>query len=106
LANSKAKPTAIFALTLNVAVGAMMALQKNGFSVPKDISIVAIHDGPIASALHPPLTTVQMPSQKMGYEGAIGLINLIEKNQNKVLVELLPGELIIRESVKNISKSK
>ena len=47
-----------------------------------------------------------MPSQKMGYEGAIGLISLIEKNQNKVLVELLPGELIIRESVKNISKNK
>jgi LacI family transcriptional regulator len=106
LANPKAKPTAIFALTLNVAVGAMMALQKNGFSVPKDMSIVAIHDGPIASALHPPLTTVQMPSQKMGYEGAIGLINLIEKSQTKVLIELDPGDLIIRESVKKLSKNK
>ena len=84
----------------------MMALQKNGFSVPKDMSIVAIHDGPIASALHPPLTTVQMPSQKMGYEGAMGLINLIEKSQTKVLIELDPGDLIIRESVKKLSKNK
>ena len=104
LRNPKNRPTAIFALTLNVAVGAMMSLHKHGFQIPHDVSVISIHDAPIADALYPPLTTVRMPSEEMGYEGAVGLISLIEKRQEKVLVKMPPGELIIRESVSRFSK--
>jgi LacI family transcriptional regulator len=104
LKNSKAKPTAIFALTLNVAVGAMMSLHKHGLQIPDDVSVISIHDAPIANALYPPLTTVRMPSEVMGYQGAVGLINLIENKQKKILLQIPPGELIIRESVSIFSK--
>ena len=104
LGNPKARPTAIFALTLNVAVGAMMSLHKHGLQIPEDVSVISIHDAPIADALYPPLTTVKMPSEEMGYQGAVGLINLIEKKREKVLIQISPGELIIRESVSRFSK--
>jgi len=104
LENLKTKPTAIFALTLNVAVGAMMSLHKHGLQIPKDVSVISIHDAPIADALYPPLTTVRMPSEEMGYQGAVGLIDLIEKKQEKILVQIPPGELIIRGSVSSTSK--
>lgn len=55
------RPTAIFAVNDNTAVGALSALHALGLSVPDDLSLVGYNDIPIASRLPTPLTTVRVP---------------------------------------------
>lgn len=91
-------PTAVFPITLAAATGAVMALQQYGIRVPDDLSIVTVHDGPIAEAMFPPLTTVQMPVEQMGYDGATGLIDLIEGRRSAIRSALKPLQLVVRGS--------
>ena len=92
------RPTAVFPLTLLAATGAMMALHEHGIRVPQDMSVVTVHDGPIAEAMFPPLTTVRMPVEQMGYDGVVGLIELIRGERKVVDATLAPLELVVRGS--------
>jgi LacI family transcriptional regulator len=58
--------TAIFAATDMVAAGAMQALREAGLDIPGDVSIAGYDDIPLATDLHPPLTTVHVPHEEMG----------------------------------------
>ncbi len=98
LERARQRPTAVFPITLAAAAGAIMAIQQYGIRVPEDLSVVTVHDGPIAEAMFPPLTTVQMPVEQMGYDGAIGLIDLIEGRKTTINVMMQPQGLIIRGS--------
>lgn len=55
------RPTAIFAVNDNTAIGALSALSRLGLSVPDDISLVGYNDVPIVSSLPVPLTSVRVP---------------------------------------------
>ena len=48
------RPTAVFAVNDNTAIGALSALEKLGLSVPKDVALVGYNDIPIVSAACPP----------------------------------------------------
>jgi len=54
------RPTAIFAVNDNTAIGAMSALFNLGLRVPEDISLVGYNDIPIVERLPTPLTTVRV----------------------------------------------
>ena len=55
------RPTAIFAVNDNTAIGALSALTRLGLSVPDDVSLVGYNDIPIVSRLPIPLTSVRVP---------------------------------------------
>jgi LacI family transcriptional regulator len=55
------RPTAIFAVNDNTAIGALSTLQQRGLSVPDDVSLVGYNDIPIVSRLPTPLTSVRVP---------------------------------------------
>ncbi|TWB64093.1 substrate-binding family protein [Nitrospirillum viridazoti] len=55
------KPTAVFAVNDNTAIGALSALARMGYAVPGDVSIVGYNDIPIVSHLPTPLTTLRVP---------------------------------------------
>jgi LacI family transcriptional regulator len=55
------RPTAVFAVNDNTAVGALSAFEHLGLSVPKDVSLVGYNDIPIVSHLPTPLTSVRVP---------------------------------------------
>ncbi len=55
------RPTAVFAVNDNTAIGALSRLTQMGFSVPGDVSLVGYNDIPIVSRLPAPLTTVRVP---------------------------------------------
>lgn len=98
LARNPVRPTAVFPLTLTAATGAMMVLHANGISVPHDMSVVTVHDGPMAEVMYPQLTTVKLPVDQMGYEGASALVELIDGKRTQVKRCLNPIELIVRGS--------
>ncbi|ULJ78985.1 substrate-binding domain-containing protein [Rhizobium sp. C104] len=55
------RPTAVFAVNDNTAIGALSGLTKLGLSVPQDISVVGYNDIPIVCHLPTPLTTLRVP---------------------------------------------
>ena len=60
------RPTAVLVANVASAVGALRAAYALGLSVPADVSVIAIHDMPLASHLVPALTTVRMPLSELG----------------------------------------
>ena len=55
------RPTAIFAVNDNTAIGVMAAAHALGLRVPEDLSLVGYNDIPVVSRLPVPLTTVRVP---------------------------------------------
>jgi LacI family transcriptional regulator len=92
------RPTAVFPLTLTAATGAMMALHARGVRVPQDMSVITVHDGPMAEVMFPRLTTVRMPVEQMGYNGAQSLIELLEGRLGRIDEQMAPQELVLRQS--------
>lgn len=58
--------TAVFTDNVSLAVGALAAASDLGLSVPHDLSVVAMHDVPLAAHAIPRLTAVKTPLAKMG----------------------------------------
>lgn len=58
--------TGLVAANANQAIGAARAAREIGWRLPDDLSIVAIHDHPLAPYFEPPLTTVRVPLVELG----------------------------------------
>ncbi|HVA92556.1 MAG TPA: LacI family DNA-binding transcriptional regulator [Chloroflexota bacterium] len=60
------RPTAIFAINDNMAIGVMRAARERGLDIPRQLSVVGFDDIDIAVVAYPALTTVSQPLQEMG----------------------------------------
>ncbi len=98
LVNSGLKPTAVFAVSDALAVGAIRAIKERGYKVPEDIAVVGYHDLEIASLVEPPLTTVSVPIHDLGMKSMNMLLQLISSGQKKCENIILPTKLVIRRS--------
>lgn len=104
LAAQKELPTAFFCDNDSIAIGAIKALKENGYKIPDDISIVGFDDLPLSSVVNPELTTVHVYKHNMGKIAVRKVLDEINnKNDAKSKIEVC-GELIIRQSVKNIAE--
>ena len=64
-----------------MAAGALSALEENNIEVPSSMSIIGFDNGLIAKYLHPKLTTVRYPIQKMAENAAILALKLANKEK-------------------------
>ena len=61
------RPTALFCFNDRVAMGAYDALRKQRLSIPDDVAVIGFDNQEIiAAALHPGLSTMQLPHYQMG----------------------------------------
>lgn len=103
LMEAKEKPKAIFAVTDNIAAGAIEYLKENNYSIPSDIGIMSIGDSKICKFIDPKITTVHYHYKTAGVEAANMLLELIRnsvvssKNINKK--EILPFHIVERDSI-------
>lgn len=58
--------SAVLAAGESLAVGAMMGLQRAGYRVPEDVSVMGMDDLPQAAFYNPPLTSVHIPMREIG----------------------------------------
>lgn len=93
------QPTAVFAASDMMAVGALKAIREAGLNVPEDIALVGFDDIPLASMVDPPLTTVRQPIEHLGSMAVELLISMLESPKaGSVHRVVLPTELVIRTS--------
>ena len=74
----KDRPTCILYPDDYSYIGGMNELEKQGVSVPDDVSVMGYDGIPLASVLRPRLTTYRQPAEKIGMEAAKRLIEQIE----------------------------
>ena len=107
LLNLQNKPTAIFAASNLISLGALKALYEENLKIPEDMSIISFDDQPYSSFLATPMTTVAQQSQEIGSIAFNLLIDKIESDNARELPKiLLPTKLILRKSVKTINLRK
>ncbi len=84
------RPTAIYARSDVMAIGAVRAALDLGLRVPEDVSIVGYGDIDVAQYINPPLTTVRQPISELGAMAASMLIERIADKslgQRQVVIE-------------------
>ena len=91
-------PTAVFAVTDVVAMGAHAAVLERGLRIPEDVAIVGYNDIPLAERLAPPLTTLRVPSRDFGRLSAEMLLEQIQSGRIAHRRVVLRPELIVRGS--------
>lgn len=99
-------PEVIFSASDYMAMGAIMAFQEKGLTVPNDIAISGYSNEPFAELVNPKLTTVEQFSKEMGRATARLLLDEIESESEEQVPRktILRPKLIIREST--IKKNK
>jgi DNA-binding LacI/PurR family transcriptional regulator len=91
-------PTAVFAVSDHLAIGALSSIKQAGLQVPGDISLVGFDGVELAAYCDPPLTTVRVPAREMGRLAARVLMELISNKARQTLQYCLDVDLIIRKS--------
>lgn len=97
--------TAVFCGNDAMAIGCYQAIDEIGKSVPEDISVVGFDGLKLSEYMIPKLTTVKQPSFDIGFYSAKFLIDAIEFPDRQVPNKIFETKLIIRESVKALTKN-
>lgn len=99
LLDAEDPPTAIFAMSDQLAFGVMEAAREWGLDVPEDLSVVGFDDVPESTRSNPPLTTIHQPHVEKGKKAGERLISIIAGEDDvEEETEVLPIELVVRES--------
>ncbi len=96
--NMKNRPTAIFSMNDEMAIGAMQTLKSQGLRIPEDISVTGFDDIAYAKYSDPSLTTISQPAEEMGKMAMDMLLKVIEGEPLSQRECVLPTEFIIRKS--------
>jgi DNA-binding LacI/PurR family transcriptional regulator len=92
-------PTAVFAASDTIAIGALESAHAMGLRVPEDVAIMGFDNINIASWVRPRLTTVAQYPEKMGYLMAKSLFQRLQGEYSGPSRRFeVPCKLIERES--------
>ena len=102
LLNKSPRPTAIFALSNTIGLGAIKAIREAGLRIPEDISLIAYDNNIYMDFLVPPITRISQPVEEMAKLTSKILFESIEAGKRmSTQIELAP-DLIARESVMSL----
>ena len=96
-----ASPSAVFAASDAMAIGALKMLRWANLRVPDDVALTGFDDVPAASVIEPALTTVRQPIERMGSMAVDLLVSLLDGDLDEGSLAhrlILPTELMIRDS--------
>lgn len=96
LSARKTRPTAIVAVSDEVAIGAIIAARRQGIGVPNDLSVIGIDDHANAEMFS--LTTLRQNPHEQGEKAVSLLIEMIESPHTVPSRVWAPSTLIIRSS--------
>lgn len=91
-------PTAVFVASDVVAFGAMAAIRERQMAIPKDIAVIGFDDVPFAQFMHPPLSTIHLPSAALARISYEILYQLICRERPAKKRVLLDTHLVVRQS--------
>lgn len=93
-------PSAFFASSDALAIGAMRAIQGHGLRIPEDISVVGFNDVSVAKYVTPALTTVKVYTEWMGELAVSTILELIQEEAPVPRKITVGTELVLRDSTR------
>lgn len=93
----KPRPTAVLATNDLMAVGALQAAREADIAVPQELSVVGFDDLPIASMVHPALSTIHHPRREVAARAFAFLQQAVQGGKGIPQVTLHP-HLVVRDS--------
>jgi len=100
----KTPPTAIFAASDEMAVGAIQVAIESGVNVPGDLSVIGFDDNPLAIGFSPvSVTTIRQPLHEMAMVATETLYKIITKKAKGNKKTILSCELIKRSSCRSLT---
>jgi LacI family transcriptional regulator len=95
---NESRPSALFALTQTITLGALKTIWEVGFDLPKDVSLIAYDDYEWFTALRPMLTTINQPADTFADEAWSMLMARLNNDRSPTLSAEVHCRLVIRES--------
>ncbi len=97
LMSIESPPTAVFAMSDEMAFGAMKTARRMGLSIPGDVSVIGVDDHSMADLFD--LTTIRQPVVEQGAQGARLLLEAIQRGQGTAPMEIVVDTtLVVRGS--------
>ena len=96
------RPTAVVTGNDEIAYGFWRVLSRRGIKVPEEISLVGFDDREEAVLMDPPLTTVRVHKEEIGETCMKMLLERLHHPQMAFSQRVLPTELIVRGSVRQL----
>jgi LacI family transcriptional regulator len=93
----KERPSSIFAVNDQMALGAIRGAKESGLRVPEDLAVVGFDNIPFSSYFDPSLTTVEIPKYHIGAAAMEMAVNLISGG-NTEKIRWFDTRLLIRDS--------
>ncbi len=94
-------PTAVFAVSDDMAVGALNCIHDHGLKVPDDLSVIGFDGSQLTEQVRPRLTSMEQPILEMGKVTVDKLLDLISGNENSSTDDvILKHMLVVRDSCK------
>jgi DNA-binding LacI/PurR family transcriptional regulator len=98
-AHPQSAPTALLAMSDQLALAAMAWLIARGIRVPEDVSVVGFDGVPGAATSSPPLTTMEQPYRRIAERAVSAILDDALPGSR----EVLPLQLVVRESTGPVS---
>ena len=110
LLKKQPRPTAIFATTDIVAVGAWLALLESGRRVPQDMSIIGFDNIEMSRFLNPPLTTIGPATREIAAKAVELLLQRISESEHCANREprnvVIPPAILVRGSTLAVQSAR
>ncbi|TVX98806.1 LacI family transcriptional regulator [Cohnella terricola] len=104
---SEPYPTAVFAVSDDMAVGAMNCIHDHGLKVPEDLSVIGFDGSQLTEQVRPRLTSMQQPILEMGKVTVDMLLRLIADSKNSPAEDvILQHKLVVRDSCNDLKSSE
>lgn len=93
-------PTAIFALSNTILLGAVKAIRESGLRIPEDISVISFDNNPYLDFLVPAITRISQPLEDIGKIAVKLLLESIHDGiRSQTQIQLAPN-MILCDSVR------
>jgi LacI family transcriptional regulator, sucrose operon repressor len=96
---SAQRPTAVFAVTDRLAIGAMNYIKEAGLRIPEDMALAGVGASELSQYVTPSLTTVDFQYNKAGQEAANLILSLINQKNIHTSKIVLDYGLVKKDSV-------
>lgn len=94
------KPTAVYCIADQVAIGVIHGAQDNQVNVPNELEVISSDNTPQALMVRPQLTTIDQPLYDIGAVSMRLLTKLMNNENVEEKIILLPHRLEVRDSTK------
>ena len=96
----KSRPTAIFVLSDEMAIGVIHGVQDKGFHVPKDFEVLSFENTKLTKMVRPTLSSIVQPMYDIGAVSMRLLTKLMTKEKVLEKQVILPHRIEFRDSTK------